>query len=60
MEVITDFFQKLGNLEELIRWGGLTVLIIIVFAETGLLVGFFLTGRFFVDNSRFNCSTRIS
>ncbi|MBX7041658.1 MAG: VTT domain-containing protein [Ignavibacteria bacterium] len=44
MDLITDFFSKLGNLEELIRWGGLTVLIIIVFAETGLLVGFFLPG----------------
>ncbi|MBK8552446.1 MAG: VTT domain-containing protein [Ignavibacteria bacterium] len=44
MEVITEFFSKLGNLEDLIKWGGLTVLIIIVFAETGLLVGFFLPG----------------
>lgn len=44
MEVITDFFHKLGNLEELIKWGGLTVLIIIVYAETGLMVGFFLPG----------------
>ncbi|HMQ69241.1 MAG TPA: VTT domain-containing protein [Ignavibacteria bacterium] len=44
MEVITEFFQKLGNLEELIKWGGLTVLIIIIFAETGLLIGFFLPG----------------
>ncbi|MDZ4713070.1 MAG: VTT domain-containing protein [bacterium] len=44
MEVLSDFFSKLGNLEELIRWGGLTVLIIIVFAETGLLIGFFLPG----------------
>lgn len=44
MEVITEFFSKLGNLEELVKWGGLTVLIIIVFAETGLLVGFFLPG----------------
>lgn len=44
MEILTEFFSKLGNLEELIRWGGLTVLIIIVFAETGLLVGFFLPG----------------
>lgn len=44
MDILTDFFGKLGNLEELIRWGGLTVLIIIVFAETGLLVGFFLPG----------------
>ncbi len=44
MEVISDFFNKLGNLEELIRWGGLTVLIFIVFAETGLLFGFFFPG----------------
>lgn len=44
MEIVTEFFNKLGNLEELIKWGGLTVLIIIVFAETGLLVGFFLPG----------------
>lgn len=28
----------------LIQWGGLTVLVAIVFAETGLLVGFFLPG----------------
>lgn len=44
MEVLTEFFSKLGNLEELIKWGGLTVLIIIIFAETGLLIGFFLPG----------------
>jgi len=44
MEVVTEFFSKLSNLEELIKWGGLTVLMIIVFAETGLLVGFFLPG----------------
>ncbi len=34
----------LHNLPELIRWGGYTILFIIVFAETGLLVGFFLPG----------------
>ena len=44
MEVISEFFHRLGNLEELIRWGGLVVLIIIVFAETGLMIGFFLPG----------------
>lgn len=44
MEVISQFFSNLSNLEELIKWGGLTVLIIIVFAETGLLIGFFLPG----------------
>ena len=44
MDLIAEFFQKLGSLDELIRWGGLTVLAIIIFAETGLLVGFFLPG----------------
>ncbi|MBS1517988.1 MAG: VTT domain-containing protein [Bacteroidetes bacterium] len=44
MDVISEFFSNLKNLEELIKWGGLTVLIIIVFAETGLLIGFFLPG----------------
>jgi membrane-associated protein len=44
MDVIIDFFKNLRDLEGLIKWGGLLVLIIIVFAETGLLVGFFLPG----------------
>ncbi|HQY21905.1 MAG TPA: VTT domain-containing protein [Ignavibacteria bacterium] len=44
MDLISDFFTNLKDLEGLIRWGGLTVLIIIIFAETGLLVGFFLPG----------------
>lgn len=44
MEVISDFFHNLRDLEGLIKWGGLTVLIVIIFAETGLLVGFFLPG----------------
>lgn len=44
MDVIIEFFKNLGDLEALIKWGGLTVLIIIIFAETGLLIGFFLPG----------------
>lgn len=32
------------DLNELIRWGGYTILFLIVFAETGLLIGFFLPG----------------
>jgi membrane-associated protein len=44
MDILADFFSKLSNLEELIRWGGLLVLTIIVFAETGVLAGFFLPG----------------
>jgi membrane-associated protein len=34
----------LSDLEGLIRWGGYFVLTAIIFAETGLLIGFFLPG----------------
>jgi membrane-associated protein len=44
MDLIHSFFEQLYNLPELIRWGGYAVLVAIVFAETGLLVGFFLPG----------------
>lgn len=44
IEAIKEFFSQLHHLPELIRWGGYTVLFIIVFAETGLLAGFFLPG----------------
>jgi membrane-associated protein len=32
------------SLDDLIRWGGYVVLFVIVFTETGLLIGFFLPG----------------
>ncbi len=41
---MSDFFHQLYRLEELIRWGGHAVLILIVFAETGIMAGFFLPG----------------
>jgi membrane-associated protein len=44
MDLIIEFFSKLRDLDELIRWGGYIVLALIIFAETGLLVGFFLPG----------------
>ena len=37
-------FPDLHNLPELVRWAGYVGLFIIAFAETGLLVGFFLPG----------------
>lgn len=46
-ERIQAFFRALYDSEELkktIAWGGYTLLAVIVFAETGLLVGFFLPG----------------
>jgi len=44
METLTTFVSQLYQFEDLIRWGGYTVLAAIVFAETGLLMGFFLPG----------------
>ena len=44
VETLKEFFSQLHHLPELIRWGGYTVLSIIVFSETGLLAGFFLPG----------------
>ncbi|HSD72120.1 MAG TPA: VTT domain-containing protein [Thermoanaerobaculia bacterium] len=44
MEWFKEIFHKLTDVETLIRLGGLTAMTAIVFAETGLLVGFFLPG----------------
>lgn len=44
MDFLLDLFEKLTKLDELIRWGGYTAISLIVFAETGLLIGFFLPG----------------
>ena len=44
MDWLKDLFHKLTDVETLIRVGGLTAMTAIVFAETGLLVGFFLPG----------------
>ncbi|PYQ22621.1 MAG: hypothetical protein DMF81_11545 [Acidobacteria bacterium] len=44
MELIQEFFRRVYNVPELIRLGGLAGLVAVVFAETGLMVGFFLPG----------------
>jgi membrane-associated protein len=44
MDLIHEFFSNVYNVPELIRLVGFYGLILIVFAETGLLVGFFLPG----------------
>ncbi len=44
MQLISEFFRNLNDLPALIQWVGMIGLIVIVFTETGLLVGFFLPG----------------
>jgi membrane-associated protein len=44
MQSILDFLHRLVNAREIIQWGGTVGLTFVIFAETGLLVGFFLPG----------------
>ena len=44
LESLIDLLHRIYDVEGIIRWGGLTLLLIIVFAETGLMIGFFLPG----------------
>ncbi len=44
MTFLLDLLHRLYHFDELIRWGGHFILIAIVFAETGIMAGFFLPG----------------
>jgi len=43
-DLIQDFFRFVYNVPKLIEFGGLVGLVIVIFSETGLMVGFFLPG----------------
>jgi membrane-associated protein len=44
MHQLIDLFHKIYDVQGLVRVGGLAALTAVIFAETGLLVGFFLPG----------------
>ncbi len=44
MDQILEFFNRLRDVKALVQWGGYVGLTAIIFAETGLVVGFFLPG----------------
>jgi len=44
MDQLLELFNRLRDVKELVRWGGYVGLTSIIFAETGLLIGFFLPG----------------
>ncbi len=52
-----EFFKTLTNPESIIQYGGLWLLLFVLFAETGLLVGFFLPGDSLVFVSGLICAT---
>jgi membrane-associated protein len=44
MHWLLDFFHRIRDVRGIIAWGGYVGLTAIIFAETGLLIGFFLPG----------------
>jgi membrane-associated protein len=44
MQALIDLFHRIYDVQAIIRLGGLLALVAVIFAETGLLVGFFLPG----------------
>jgi hypothetical protein len=44
MHQLVDLFHKIYNVEGLVQIGGIALIAAIIFAETGLMVGFFLPG----------------
>lgn len=55
---VIEFLKDLMNPESIIHFGGLTLLLAIVFAENGLAIGFFLPGDSLIFISGLVCSTQ--
>lgn len=56
---VWEFFKELTNPESIINYGGLALLLFVVFAETGLLIGFFLPGDSLLFTAGLLCGTGI-
>ena len=59
MHGIFDFLKQLVNPESIIHYGGIYLLLFVVFAETGLFLGFFLPGDSLLFTAGLLCSTGI-
>ncbi|MFH1295757.1 MAG: VTT domain-containing protein [Bacteroidota bacterium] len=57
MEAITDFFDLLIHSDKLIRLGGLTLLLLIVYMETGVFFGFIFAGDALLFSAGLLCGT---
>jgi membrane-associated protein len=52
-----DFLKQLVNPNSIIQYGGLWLLLFVIFAETGLLIGFFLPGDNLILLAGILCNT---
>jgi membrane-associated protein len=57
MDSLFEFLKQLVNPESIIHYGGLYLLLFVVFAETGLFVGFFLPGDSLIFTAGLLCAT---
>lgn len=57
MDSISDFFSLLLDSQKLIHYGGLTLLLVIIFIETGFIFGFFLPGDALLFTAGLLCGT---
>lgn len=53
-----DFLKQLTDPESIIKYGGFSLLLFVIFAETGLLIGFFLPGDNLIFISGLLCATK--
>lgn len=53
-----EFLKELTNPKSIIHYGGLWLLLFVVFAETGLFIGFFLPGDSLIFISGLLCATK--
>ena len=55
---VLEFLKELTNPESIIHHGGLLLLLLVIFAENGLVVGFFLPGDSLIFLSGLICGTK--
>ena len=53
-----DFLKQLTDPESIIKYGGLALLLFVIFAETGLFIGFFLPGDNLIFIAGLLCATK--
>lgn len=58
MENSTEFFKMLLDSEQLLNYGGLTLLLVLIFLETGVFFGFFFPGDTLLFSAGLFCGTK--
>ncbi|TAE45357.1 MAG: DedA family protein, partial [Bacteroidetes bacterium] len=58
MQQVWDFIQTLTDPKSIITYGGLFLLLFVIYAENGLIIGFFFPGDSLVFLSGLICATR--